>query len=186
LVDAGLDRLARFLLHPSLERSRVVRNRFCVTVLFATFVAAETDPRFPNDYLSDTMDHDTDRLGDRLLCCVDADRRLVSPFGEINSQDRRGRHVQLAAHEAALGSRFLFQNLLNMSDDSSPQDENDVKESFDVIADGSDPGILREFVWFLRYNKKWWLTPIVVVLLLLVALAFVTTSPAAPFIYTLF
>lgn len=62
----------------------------------------------------------------------------------------------------------------------------DSQESFETLAEGSDPGILREFVWFLRYNKKWWLTPIIVVLLLLVGLAFVTTSPAAPFIYTLF
>ena len=65
-------------------------------------------------------------------------------------------------------------------------DDDDAKESFDSLAEGSDPGIVREFIWFLRYNKKWWLTPIVVVLLLLVVLAFVTQSPAAPFIYTLF
>lgn len=73
-----------------------------------------------------------------------------------------------------------------MPDESSPKDERDPKQSFDSIAEGSDPGIAREFIWFLRYNKKWWLTPIIVVMLLLVALAFVTTSPAAPFIYTLF
>ena len=60
------------------------------------------------------------------------------------------------------------------------------KDRFETLADQKDPGLLREFLWFLRYNKKWWLTPIVVILLLLVALAFVTTSPAAPFIYTLF
>ncbi|OYP29495.1 DUF5989 family protein [Rhodopirellula sp. MGV] len=57
---------------------------------------------------------------------------------------------------------------------------------FERQAGATEPGLLREFVWFLRYNKKWWLLPIVGVLLLLVALAFVTTSPAAPFIYTLF
>lgn len=73
-----------------------------------------------------------------------------------------------------------------MPDDPSDRDESTDEASFASIADGSDPGILREFVWFLRYNKKWWLTPIIVVLLLLVALAFLTTSPAAPFIYSLF
>ncbi|MDM4018895.1 DUF5989 family protein [Roseiconus lacunae] len=62
----------------------------------------------------------------------------------------------------------------------------DAEQTFFAQADTSDPGLVREFIWFLRYNKKWWLLPIVVVLLLLVALAFVTTSPAAPFIYTLF
>jgi hypothetical protein len=59
-------------------------------------------------------------------------------------------------------------------------------EDLESLAGGEDPGILREFLWFLRYNKKWWLTPILLVLLLLVGLAFLTTSPAAPFIYTLF
>ncbi|MCC9599901.1 DUF5989 family protein [Stieleria sp. JC731] len=60
------------------------------------------------------------------------------------------------------------------------------EKTFEDQAASPDPGLIEEFVWFLRYNKKWWLLPIVVVLLLLVALAFVTTSPAAPFIYTLF
>ncbi|QEF96993.1 hypothetical protein Mal15_10230 [Stieleria maiorica] len=71
------------------------------------------------------------------------------------------------------------------SPSEQPQDEQGDK-SFDSMAEGSDPGILREFIWFVKYNKKWWLTPILVVLLLLVVLAFVTSSPAAPFIYTLF
>lgn len=63
---------------------------------------------------------------------------------------------------------------------------NDTPPSFDELSNESDPGIVREFIWFLRYNKKWWMTPIIVILLLLVGLAFLTTSPAAPFIYTLF
>lgn len=66
-----------------------------------------------------------------------------------------------------------------------PLNEN-AEPSLDSIAEGNDPGIVREFIWFLRYNKKWWLTPIVLVLLALVALAFTTTTPVAPFIYTLF
>ncbi|MCA9136592.1 MAG: hypothetical protein KDB00_07530 [Planctomycetales bacterium] len=76
----------------------------------------------------------------------------------------------------------------DLSDNGDGNSHNDVNNdsSFGSMAEGSDPGILREFVWFLRYNKKWWLTPIIVVLLLLVGLAFLTTSPAAPFIYTLF
>ncbi len=56
----------------------------------------------------------------------------------------------------------------------------------DEFASGSDPGLLREFWWFLIYNKKWWLTPIVVTFLLMIALAFLTTGPVAPFIYSLF
>jgi len=71
------------------------------------------------------------------------------------------------------------------ADDQSTA-EHSAPASFGSLSDRADPGILREFVWFLRYNKKWWMTPIVVILLLLVGLAFFTSSPAAPFIYTLF
>lgn len=71
--------------------------------------------------------------------------------------------------------------------DSEPSHSGESDPSdLDSIAAGSDPGIVREFIWFLRYNKKWWLTPIILVLLALVALAFTTTTPMAPFIYTLF
>lgn len=48
------------------------------------------------------------------------------------------------------------------------------------------PGIVREFWEFLRDNKKWWITPIVLVLLLVTALIFLSSTAAAPFIYTLF
>ena len=59
-------------------------------------------------------------------------------------------------------------------------------ESFEDLSTGKDPGILREFVYFLREEKKWWLAPILVVTLILIAVAFLAASPAAPFIYTLF
>lgn len=49
-----------------------------------------------------------------------------------------------------------------------------------------DPGLLKEFVGFLRHNKKWWLAPILVAIVLLAGLVFLAASPAAPFIYTLF
>jgi drug/metabolite transporter superfamily protein YnfA len=47
-------------------------------------------------------------------------------------------------------------------------------------------GILGDFWAFLRYNKKWWLLPILVILLLLGVLVVLSGSAAAPFIYTLF
>jgi hypothetical protein len=47
--------------------------------------------------------------------------------------------------------------------------------------------LLLELWEFLRYNKKWWLTPIIVFLLLLSALIVFTEGAAlSPFIYTLF
>ena len=43
-------------------------------------------------------------------------------------------------------------------------------------------------VWlFLRYNKKWWLAPIIVIMMLVGALlVFAQGSALAPFIYTIF
>jgi len=43
-----------------------------------------------------------------------------------------------------------------------------------------------EFWYFLRHNKKWWLTPIVLAMLLLSVLIFLAATGAAPLIYTLF
>jgi hypothetical protein len=50
----------------------------------------------------------------------------------------------------------------------------------------SQPGLLREFWDFLRYNKAWWMTPIIVVLLLLGMLVGLAATGAAPFIYAIF
>jgi len=58
--------------------------------------------------------------------------------------------------------------------------------SFDELSAGNDPGIIAEFIQFLRYNKKWWLTPIIIVTLLLIGAAILLPSPVAPFIYTFF
>lgn len=48
------------------------------------------------------------------------------------------------------------------------------------------PGLVREFWDFLKYNKAWWLTPIIVVLLLVGVLAGLAATGAAPFIYAIF
>ena len=65
------------------------------------------------------------------------------------------------------------------------ESESDQRE-FANHAEQEQPGLVREFVWFLANNKKWWITPIIVVLLLLGGLVMLAGSPAAPFIYTLF
>jgi hypothetical protein len=45
----------------------------------------------------------------------------------------------------------------------------------------------KEFLVFLRKEKKWWLMPIVLILLLLgIFLLFSASSPLAPFLYPLF
>jgi Family of unknown function (DUF5989) len=60
------------------------------------------------------------------------------------------------------------------------------EKDFAAEAEQASPGIVREFVDFLKSNKKWWLTPIILVLLLLGALVVLGGGGAAPFIYTLF
>ncbi|MFK8111891.1 MAG: DUF5989 family protein [Rubripirellula sp.] len=67
-----------------------------------------------------------------------------------------------------------------------PTDPNQESEFQDLSQQATDPGLLREFVDFLKYNKKWWLTPIMVVMALLVGAALLLPSPVAPFIYALF
>ena len=58
------------------------------------------------------------------------------------------------------------------------------KEKFEEFDE--NPGILKEFWEFLCENKKFWLIPIIIILLLLGLIIFFGSTPAAPFIYTLF
>jgi hypothetical protein len=60
------------------------------------------------------------------------------------------------------------------------------QESFQEVAEQEAPGLLKEFWLFLAYNKKWWLLPIVAVMVLLGVLIYLSSTPLAPFIYTLF
>ena len=65
--------------------------------------------------------------------------------------------------------------------------EEEPSDNFSRIAEAEgDTSIFREFLEFLRTNKKWWLGPIVLVLLALGAVLLLTSTAAAPFIYTLF
>ena len=59
-------------------------------------------------------------------------------------------------------------------------------DDFAQQAEQASAGFFREFWEFLRYNKKWWLAPILVVLLLVGLIAVLGSSVAGPFIYTLF
>ena len=55
-----------------------------------------------------------------------------------------------------------------------------------AAADTQGESLASEFWAFLAENKKWWLAPIVIVMLLLGLLIFLSSTAAAPFIYTLF
>lgn len=59
-------------------------------------------------------------------------------------------------------------------------------KKFDEVDDQEKVGFVQEFIYLLKHNKKYWLTPIILVLLLFGVLIIVGGSSAAPFIYTLF
>jgi hypothetical protein len=47
-------------------------------------------------------------------------------------------------------------------------------------------GLVREFIGFLRHNKKYWMAPLIILLVLVGLLIVVAGSSVAPFIYPLF
>jgi hypothetical protein len=57
---------------------------------------------------------------------------------------------------------------------------------FERLAHEKPLSITRELVLFITENKKWWLIPILLVLGALGLLMALSTTGAAPFIYTLF
>jgi hypothetical protein len=62
----------------------------------------------------------------------------------------------------------------------------DKKNAFEQAQQEKQAGILKESFLFLKYNKKYWMIPIVLTLLALAALILLGGTAVAPFIYTLF
>jgi hypothetical protein len=60
------------------------------------------------------------------------------------------------------------------------------EDDFARQVEGRSNGFLGEAWYFLRHNRRWWLTPVVIALLLFGVLVILAGSGAAPFIYTLF
>ncbi len=71
---------------------------------------------------------------------------------------------------------------------TDPKPQKNAENPFDFEQMGQEPqlSLMAEFWLFIREEKKWWLTPIVLVLLLAGAAILLTSTGAAPFIYTLF
>lgn len=60
------------------------------------------------------------------------------------------------------------------------------KEDFAELAREGRSSLVREFLEFLKHNKKWWLLPVLLILFGLGLLIFLSGTAAAPFIYPLF
>ncbi len=69
---------------------------------------------------------------------------------------------------------------------STHDPERSESREFQNMAEGQKQGFLREFGYYLKTSKKWWLTPIIVTLVLIGGLLILSTTVAGPFIYTLF
>lgn len=71
--------------------------------------------------------------------------------------------------------------------DSTNMTDPDNREEFLNEAEAEREGLISEFWYFLKHNKKWWLIPILVTILLIGLIAVLASNPAtAPFIYPLF
>jgi hypothetical protein len=70
----------------------------------------------------------------------------------------------------------------NANPDASPSSNAD----FEKASRQKQGNLLGEFMGFLKQNKKFWLLPLILVMLALAALLILSSSAAAPFIYTLF
>jgi Family of unknown function (DUF5989) len=64
--------------------------------------------------------------------------------------------------------------------------EQNSKNDFEASGQEKPLSLLQEFVLFVRENKKWWLLPILFVLAFLGVIIILSSTGAAPFIYTLF
>lgn len=76
--------------------------------------------------------------------------------------------------------------------DPAPTPSNEQPETprsanaFEQAAGEQQPGLIAEFVDFLKESKAWWLTPIIIVLALVGVLVLLSSSVVAPFIYPIF
>jgi len=64
--------------------------------------------------------------------------------------------------------------------------ENSSADSFARQASLDRPGFIAEYLYLLRKTGKWWLLPMILILLGLGAMMVLSSTAAAPFIYTLF
>jgi hypothetical protein len=77
---------------------------------------------------------------------------------------------------AVLSSRIDFPPTMSMPE----------KNEFEQSSDEPSPSLVQEFLQFIVENKKWWLIPILISFGLIGLLVALSSTGAAPFIYTLF
>ena len=58
--------------------------------------------------------------------------------------------------------------------------------AFEQAGEEAQQSLLKEFIFFMNENKKWWLSPILILIVFLGMLIMVGGTGLAPFVYTLF
>ncbi len=72
-----------------------------------------------------------------------------------------------------------------MTHPNGPRDDGPESE-FERAGNAKELNLLQEFVLFLRENRKWWMIPILASLALIAMLVALSSTGAAPFIYSIF
>jgi hypothetical protein len=60
------------------------------------------------------------------------------------------------------------------------------KDQFEAAGAGKQAGLLTELFQLLKHNKKYWMLPLLLILLGFGVLIFLSSTAAAPFLYTFF
>ncbi len=68
-------------------------------------------------------------------------------------------------------------------DSGKPDARPEARDELERRMISRQPTLVEEFWQFLRFNKKWWLLPILVALLLLGTLVVLSGTALAPFVY---
>ena len=69
---------------------------------------------------------------------------------------------------------------------SERSEEKSKSQQFEQLGEGRQASLFEEFFTFIIENKAWWMIPIVAVFAIVGLLLLLTSTGAAPFIYTLF
>ena len=71
----------------------------------------------------------------------------------------------------------------NNTENNNPEKKTESNQ--DDFIPVEDQSLVQEFIDFIRYNKAWWMTPIILVLAFMVGFILLAeSSPILPFIYT--
>ena len=71
----------------------------------------------------------------------------------------------------------------NNPEQNNPEQNNESTQNEFIPVE--DQSLAQEFIDFIRYNKAWWMTPIILVLAFMVGFILLAeSSPILPFIYT--